>query len=254
MKRTNRWYLLVILVCGFSLLFLQGQSKYCLDIDKDGYFLPTCGSQCDPLDCDDTNPAVNPGATEGPEGDPTCSDGIDNDCDGYVDDTDAGCRAPVSYLPDTGADICYDMDSVIECPAPGEPFYGQDAQYVTNPMSFTDHGDGTVTDNVTGLMWQQEDDDVKRDWYEAVDYCEALELADHTDWRLPDIKELRSLVDNTRYDPAIDTTYFPGTASSYYWSSSTYAEIPYIACFVTFYSGSVDVSFKSNHKYVRCVR
>jgi len=87
-------------------------------------------------------------------------------------------------------------------------------------MSFTDNGDGTVTDNVTGLMWQQEDDDVRMDWYEAIDYCEALELAGHTDWRLPDEYEIQGIVDYGRIDPAIDTTYFPGTNSSYYWSSS----------------------------------
>ena len=58
---------------------------------------------------------------------------------------------------------------------------------------FTDHSDETVTDNVTGLMWQQEDDDVRRDWEDALVYCEELDLAGYTDWRLPDGGELRSI-------------------------------------------------------------
>jgi len=54
------------------------------DTDGDGY--TTCGG-----DCDDSNSAVNLGATEGPAGDPTCSDGLDNDCDSAIDGADSGC-------------------------------------------------------------------------------------------------------------------------------------------------------------------
>ena len=60
----------------------------CWDVDMDGYGDPACGG----YDCDDTDPAVNPEAREGIPGDPTCSDGIDNDCDGFVD-TDPECIA-----------------------------------------------------------------------------------------------------------------------------------------------------------------
>ena len=59
----------------------------CEDTDGDGYEADSCGGQ----DCDDGDPAVNPDATEGPQGDPTCNDGVDNDCDGLVD-TDLECR------------------------------------------------------------------------------------------------------------------------------------------------------------------
>ena len=112
-----------------------------------------------------------------------------------------------SNLPDTGIEFCYDGSAGIPSPYPGEPFYGQDAQYVTNPMSFTDHGDGTVTDNITGLMWQQEDTIRPKYWDEAIDYCEALTLAGHADWRLPDEYELQSIVNYGRSNPSIDTTY-----------------------------------------------
>ena len=118
---------------------------------------------------------------------------------------------------------------------------------------FTDNGDGTVTDNTTGLMWQQTDDDVARNWESALGYCEDLTLAGHTDWRLPDIKELRSIVDNTRYNPSIDTTYFPGTKSWYYWSSSPGALYTDVAWSVYFYYGQV-AYVKTDTYYVRCVR
>jgi len=162
--------------------------------------------------------------------------------------------AGLSYLPDTGITECYDDAQAIECPAPGEPFYGQDAQYTTNPMSFTDRLDGTVTDNITSLMWQQENDNNQREWEDAIAYCEDLDLAGHTDWRLPDEYELQSIVDYGRYNPAIDTTVFPGTNPTFYWSSSTCANDAGDAWSVSFYAGNPDEDGKTNTRYVRCVR
>ena len=72
-------------------------------------------------------------------------------------------RAALTYpIVDTGVTAFYDNDSVMPAPKPGEPFYGQDAQYRVNPPSYTDNGDGTVTDNVTGLMWQKAMGEVPR--------------------------------------------------------------------------------------------
>ena len=159
-----------------------------------------------------------------------------------------------SNLPDTGIERCYDRSHVIPCPAPGEPFCGQDAQYVTNPMSFARNGDGTVTDNMTGLVWQRQDDNVKRSWDEAVEYCEDLILAEHTDWRLPDEYELQGIVDYGRKIPAIDTTYFPGTAASEYWSSSAFAYDLDFIWSVKFDFGSIRYGSKGSPGYVRCVR
>ena len=61
----------------------------CTDNDGDGYFVE--GGDCGAVDCDDSDSSVNPGATEGPSGDPTCSDAKDNDCDGRIDNYDWDC-------------------------------------------------------------------------------------------------------------------------------------------------------------------
>ncbi len=75
----------------------------------------------------------------------------------------------------------------------GEAFYGQDASYDGNQPSYTDHQDGTVTDNVTGLMWQQTMDE-KMTYEEALTYAANSTLGGYSDWRIPNIKELFSLI------------------------------------------------------------
>jgi len=167
---------------------------------------------------------------------------------------------PVRLLPDTGISQCYGDFSTgetgyIECPAPGEPFYGQDAQYVTNPMTFSDNGDGTVNDEVTGLIWQQEEPDIAMSWEEALTYCENFTLGESSDWRVPDVYELQSIVDYGRYDPSIDPIYFPGTKDSAYWSSSPDASDPDYAWVVLFSFSNIQPSNKTGLKYwARCVR
>jgi hypothetical protein len=118
-------------------------------------------------------------------------------------------------IVDTGQAQCYDDQTGIACPDEGEAFHGQDAQITGNAPSYTDNGDGTVTDNVTGLMWQQspdtnEDGQIgapdKLSYAEAGVYCENLTLAGYDDWRLPDIKTLYSLMDFRGLDPTSDDT------------------------------------------------
>jgi len=72
----------------------------------------------------------------------------------------------------------------------------------TVASTYTDNGDGTVTDTSTDLMWQQVSSSSKT-WKEALVYCEGLNLGGHTDWRLPNIKELQSLVDYSLRESAI---------------------------------------------------
>jgi len=115
----------------------------------------------------------------------------------------------VTYpIVDTNQGLTYNNSEQIDPPAEGEPFYGQGAQYTGNVPSYTDNGDGTVTDNVTGLVWAQELSDSSMPWSEASSYCESLELAGYDDWRLPTVKELWSIRDFSRGWPWVDTDYF----------------------------------------------
>ena len=120
-------------------------------------------------------------------------------------------------------------------------------------QSFTDNGNGTVTDSGTGLMWQQAEGGSKT-WDNALSYCEGLSLGGNADWRLPNVAELESITDDTRYHPAINTTYFPNTNAAGYWSSTTHASGTNNAWRVSFENSIVNYNYKSNSYYVRCVR
>ena len=120
-------------------------------------------------------------------------------------------------IVDTGQELTYNNTSVIGEPSPGSSFYGQDAQIDGNQPSYLDNGDGTVSDVVTGLMWQQGYSG-KMSQSQAASGASSFNLAGHTDWRLPTIKELYSLIDFSGEDvdpmsssannPFIDTNYF----------------------------------------------
>ncbi len=98
---------------------------------------------------------------------------------------------------DTNQNSCYNSTSAITCPS--SSFYGQDAQYAGPQPSYTDNGDGTVTDNVTGLMWQQ-DPGNKQEYYDGVAGANGFNLSGFSDWRVPTVKELYSLIDFSGQD------------------------------------------------------
>ena len=131
------------------------------------------------------------------------------------------------------------------------------------------HGDGTVTDTVTGLMWMQcslgqnyangtcsdAADATEHNWQAALEAAEDHTFATYTDWRLPNIKELSSLAARDRYDPAINSTVFPNTPSDLYWSASPVADIRSYAWRLYFFYGYDDgVSYRSYSVHVRLVR
>jgi hypothetical protein len=116
--------------------------------------------------------------------------------------------------------------------------------------NFVDNGDGTISDYATGLMWQKADDGKARNWEESLAYAEGLELAVHSDWRLPNAKELQSIVDYSRspqttkspaIDPVFETTEINDPEGNsdqypYFWTGTThldgadpYASAVYIA-------------------------
>lgn len=133
-------------------------------------------------------------------------------------------------IVDTNQSIYYNNSTSISKPSVGEDFYGQDANYNGNHPSYTNNEDGTITDNVTGLMWQQSldtngdgtiDAQDKLTYSEAVSGAATFNLGGYTDWRLPTIKEQYSLIlfsgiDPSGYEetstdgliPFIDTNYF----------------------------------------------
>jgi hypothetical protein len=100
---------------------------------------------------------------------------------------------------------------------------GEDADYSINPPSFTDNGDGTITDNVTGLMWQKTDGG-EMTFENALDYCTKLNLGGYTDWRLPVCKELFDINDYDQLNPALNTAYFLKTQAGYWWTCITRAD------------------------------
>jgi len=119
--------------------------------------------------------------------------------------------------------------------------------------NLVDNGNGMVTDTSTGLMWQQATAG-EMDWESAISYCENLSLAGYNDWRLPNTKELHSIVDYSKWRPTIDTLYFPNTVSSHYWSATTNSSLTYIAFGVYFEFGSIGNTPKYTTNYVRAVR
>ena len=137
----------------------------------------------------------------------------------------------------------HDSDNYVRCVRGGQ----------ATPRSLTDNGNGTVTDRGTLLMWQQGESSLM-DWEAALITCETSTLAGSTDWRLPNHKELLSLVDDTRYIPAINTTMFPAATSSGYWSSTTNPKYTAGALTVDFKNGVSGYGDKTSTSYARCVR
>jgi hypothetical protein len=102
-------------------------------------------------------------------------------------------------IGDTGQVKCYDNSKEILYPKPGQPFYGQDAQNEGNAPSYRNNGDGTVTDLNTGLIWSKAVDKKKVSLIEAKKNAQRMVLGGYSDWRVPNIKELYSLIDFRGY-------------------------------------------------------
>ncbi len=192
----------------------------------------------------------------------------------------AGSVVALQPFPDTGQTKCYNNTSEIVCPQPGEPFYGQDAQYQPRiPRSYTklgmngvelpdsaahvdDGGPWMMTrDNVTGLIWEIKTTANKDDtynWQDAQDVfvagLNASVFGGFNDWRLPEIGALASLVNAGTFNPSLDQDWFPNTIFSVYYSATTSASDTRQAWLVYFDYGHVGNSFKTWRDYVRAVR
>ncbi len=143
---------------------------------------------------------------------------ISEDEEGYEEEAGTVINGSITYtIVDTGQADCYNDSGEINCPQPGDPFYGQDGQSDGIQPAYADNEDGTITDLNTGLMWQK-DPGQKMTYKEAIAGAETFDLAGYDDWRLPTIKELYSLILFSGTDPSgpeareavpfIDTDYF----------------------------------------------
>jgi hypothetical protein len=124
--------------------------------------------------------------------------------------------------------------------------------------AFSRDSSGVVADSATGLAWQDDYSDNGGDiksatWQDALIYCEQLTLGGISDWRLPNIRELKSIVDDSIYDPAISSV-FQNITSDVYWASTTYASGSSYAWYVLFGNGFDDWYAKTYEGRVRCVR
>lgn len=181
-------------------------------------------------------------------------------------------------LPKTGQTHCnafsgaYGSSSQIQCTGTAQDGEAQKGL----AHGYVDNLDGTISDNATGLMWQkcsngQTGSDCSGDTatsvvfddgdgnlgiahQPAINYCDSLSLATHSDWRLPNVKELMSIVDYGRLTPAIDPSIFPNTQSDYYWSSTAYENSTSTAWIVDFNDGHVSNAGMGANSFVRCVR
>jgi hypothetical protein len=141
--------------------------------------------------------------------------------------------------------------------------------YITDEWQdsrYTNNGDGTITDKVTKLMWKRCSEGqsgtncesgtaTTHNWRQALDLAANTSFATHTDWRLPNIKELASLAKLNCYNPSINETPFPNTSTNYFWSSSPYADGgSYDAWLLDFDDGYGNYDFRSDSYRVRLVR
>jgi hypothetical protein len=119
--------------------------------------------------------------------------------------------------------------------------------------SYTDNGDGTITDNLTGLIWQQEDDNTTRNFENASTYCSDLTIATKSNFRVPTIEELLTLNHYNTTNPSIDAV-FTNTYPYHYWSNTTFSNDTLSAHTVNFSNAELSILPKNSGIHVRCVQ
>lgn len=100
---------------------------------------------------------------------------------------------------------------------------GDDSEYTIHPPALRKNDDGTVSDEVTGLVWQQADGG-EMVFERAKEYCAALRTGDFSDWRLPSNRELFSILNHQYAPPAVDASIFGRPEAEYWWSADLRAD------------------------------
>lgn len=185
-------------------------------------------------------------------------------------------------LPDTGVRECYDnLGKDIPTPGHDDPYYGQNGCFEIHSMAFEkldgkgrtlastarwEDGYRTTLDVNTGLVWEVKsptagDVNFRNDMYSWQDaqeiYVHKLNKKKYggfSDWRMPNKDELRSILNYSAVNPAVDACYFPNTAVDFYWTRNTYEMQPYLGWVLFFGLGSATACGKTARQYVRAVR
>ncbi|MBN2344628.1 MAG: DUF1566 domain-containing protein [Deltaproteobacteria bacterium] len=163
-----------------------------------------------------------------------------------------------SKISETGAET-YDYSTLCVRGGSTAPLnrYTRDTSTANQPV---------VDDATTGLSWQgctagQTGDNCDEgtsidfdEWAESLDYCETLNWGSFSDWRLPNINELRSIVITESVWPIIDEFVFPETPSDTFWTSTSDNRYHSNAWSIDFLDGETEDNFKGNSFHARCVR
>ncbi|MBR6421582.1 DUF1566 domain-containing protein [bacterium] len=216
---------------------IENSTEECItDADKyscgcvDNYFWDgvKCVNPCEGIDCTKFEHAT--GLCK-----PNNAFSFSCNCDkGYFfwrwEDKKCLAKEPTAVNICTGQTKCYDNEKEIACPAEGEEFFGQDANYAKLeyciPQSFSIdnsvENEPVVIDNNLGLMWQRNKIPPVEELYikDVLQYCEDLVYGGYSDWRLPTVEDFMTIADYGRYDPAVDTEYFPDSGE--FWTSSEF--------------------------------
>ena len=121
-------------------------------------------------------------------------------------------------------------------------------------VHFSDNLDGTITDHLTNLIWQKVHYADSLTWEQALVYADTLSLANSTDWRLPNIKEIQSINEEQRFNPSINSTYFSNYGFTKYWSSTSLPNQTTKAWYLDTRFGITTYDFKTAKHYFFCVR
>lgn len=121
--------------------------------------------------------------------------------------------------PDSRTGNCWTPNKAIPCPQSDEPYFGQDGTYRINVPSYSSTV-STLTDSVTGLMWQREPEALTKTQAKAVDYCAELSLGGHDDWRLPTRLEYVTMLDEGLPGGFAVPTQIPSGTTGVKWTAS----------------------------------
>ncbi|HWI59855.1 MAG TPA: DUF1566 domain-containing protein [Bacillota bacterium] len=141
---------------------------------------------------------------------------------------DQSSAAPTYTVVGTGQTQCYDDRQAIPAPRPGQPFYGQDAQCPSKAPAYRDNGNGTISDLNTGLMWIKARGE-KKTWAEASAGAAACRVGGHSDWRMPTIKEIYSLINfngGCTWSPATSIPYLNTNCFDFVYGDASKGERP----------------------------